>query len=118
MIGMPAGSHFVLWSGDGDTTLGMRNALAYDMARATDNWAPRVQFCELFVIQERGPHWCTDHMTHPPCRHAGLFGWDAVQALAQSPSETSYSQLLSRPVLTETEFLAFLGLMWFAWVHS
>jgi len=51
---MPPGSHFVLWAGDGDTTLGMRNALAYDTARATGNWAPRVQFCELFVIQVRG----------------------------------------------------------------
>lgn len=49
--GMPAGSHFVLWGGDGDTTLGMRNALAYDASRAMGEWAPRVQNCELFVVQ-------------------------------------------------------------------
>ena len=49
--GMPAASHFVLWGGDGDGTLGMRNALAYDTSRALGEWAPRVQNCELFVIQ-------------------------------------------------------------------
>jgi hypothetical protein len=49
--GMPAGSHWALYGGDNDPTLGMRNWLAYDAARAVGSWAPRAQPTEVFLVQ-------------------------------------------------------------------
>ncbi|CAG9461417.1 unnamed protein product [Pedinophyceae sp. YPF-701] len=50
LLGMPAHDRWVLHGPYLDHTL-VRNALSFDLAAATGQWAPRARFVELFVAQ-------------------------------------------------------------------
>jgi hypothetical protein len=48
LLGMPAETDWVLYGPFADKSL-LRNALIYELARKTGQWAPRVVFCELIL---------------------------------------------------------------------
>ncbi|KAJ9505856.1 hypothetical protein QJQ45_026729, partial [Haematococcus lacustris] len=50
-LGMPSADEWAMFGDDGDATLGMRNALVYDLTRRMGRTAPRVQYAELFIVQ-------------------------------------------------------------------
>ncbi|KAL6751777.1 hypothetical protein V8C86DRAFT_3029930 [Haematococcus lacustris] len=54
-LGMPSADEWAMFGDDGDTTLGMRNALVYDLTRRMGRTAPRVQYAELFIVQDGQP---------------------------------------------------------------
>ncbi|KAL4858496.1 hypothetical protein ACK3TF_001466 [Chlorella vulgaris] len=53
LLGMPADADWVLYGGDEvDLTLGMRNYLGYNLARASGQYAARTVWCELFLMDD------------------------------------------------------------------
>ncbi|EFN58239.1 hypothetical protein CHLNCDRAFT_142143 [Chlorella variabilis] len=55
-LGMPADSDWVLYGGDEvDLTQGMRNWLAYNLGRASGQYAPRTVWCEVFLVDDGAP---------------------------------------------------------------
>jgi hypothetical protein len=51
--GFPSGDEWVLYGPENDKTLGMRNWLAYNIARQMGRYASRTLFLELFLVQVR-----------------------------------------------------------------
>lgn len=53
-LGMPEDSKWLLYAdGEIDRTVGMRDVLTYAAGNRMGRWAPRTQWCEVFVVQVR-----------------------------------------------------------------
>lgn len=53
-LGMPADTKWTLYAdGEIDRTVGMRDVLTYAAGRQMGRWAPRTEWCEVFVVEVR-----------------------------------------------------------------
>lgn len=54
-LGMPNDTEWVLYGPELDKTLGMRNYLTYNLARASGHYATRTIYCEVFLVNSSSP---------------------------------------------------------------
>ncbi|GMH44086.1 hypothetical protein BSKO_12020 [Bryopsis sp. KO-2023] len=54
LFGMPSDSDWVLYGPEMDKSLGLRNILAFAIARNTGRYASRTQYCEVFLVADGG----------------------------------------------------------------
>ena len=54
-LGMPKDDEWVMYGPELDRTMGMRNYLTYNLARASGHYATRTVYCEVFVVDDGKP---------------------------------------------------------------
>lgn len=52
LFGFPKDNDWVLYGPEADRTMGMRNLIAYTLARSAGRYASRIRYCELFLVQD------------------------------------------------------------------
>lgn len=50
--GLPKDNDWVLYGPEVDKTMGMRNLIAFSLARSSGRYASRTRFCEVFLITD------------------------------------------------------------------
>ena len=55
LLGMPEDADWILYGPELDKTLGMRNYLAYNLARSAGRYASRTVYCEVFLVDDGAP---------------------------------------------------------------